>query len=81
MLRRGGCGQRLPQLRQDKFVEQRGTPAHRRIVAALHLLHGAKEAGLALVQKDDAVGQLPGEAHVVGDDDAGEVQLGLEALR
>ena len=49
------------------------------VVGLVHLSHGAKEAGLSLVQEDDAVGQLTGQAHVVGDDDAGEVKLGLEA--
>ena len=52
-----------------------------RLRAFFHLSIGAKENRLALVQENDPVGEFLGEPHVVGDHDAGQVQLTLEPRR
>ena len=40
---------------------------------------GAEENRAALMQEDDSVRQFLGQPHIVGHDDAGQVQLNLSA--
>src|SRR5436853_7612069 len=51
-----------------------------RIIAFGHPLHRPEIECSSFMQEEHAIGELLREAHVMGDDDAGEFQLELELL-
>lgn len=61
---------------KDEFVEAEEL-LEGGLRAALHLGVGAEEDGAGLMQEDDAVGELLGQAHIVGDHDRSQLQLKL----
>src|SRR5689334_22478943 len=65
--------------RELEFIELEKFLQHR-MGAALPLLHWTKENRFAFVQEDDAIRELLREAHVVSDNDAGQLELVLELL-
>ena len=65
--------------RQEKFIKFKEL-VDDRILACLHFRHGAEETCIPFMEKYDPVRQLLGQPHVVSHDDAGEVELVLQAL-
>src|SRR2546423_1537041 len=61
---------------QDQLVELEKL-LHYFVGVSFHLLDCPEEDGFGFVQKDDAVGQFFGQAHVMGHDYAGELELVL----
>src|SRR5215469_11364688 len=64
---------------QLQFVEFEEFP-NDRFGRSFHLGVGAEEDGPGFVEEDDAIGELFGQAHIVGDDDTGEAELDLQTL-
>src|SRR6185437_11431465 len=53
--------------------------AQHRVLGGIHFCDGAEEPHPALVQQDHAIGEHARQAGVVGDDDAGQLDLALDA--